>query len=438
MAAVVVQQGDTGAGNIIADGTQATLLTKAGASLPNITAGHAVVMSIISVHNGANDVSTVVTTFGTFTRVNSISAGTMVDIEFWVCLNATGGGNQVTVTTVSGASYVCQATEVSGASLVITNTTNSGNSTAPALTLAPQAAGNIAFINVYQANGTITGLTAAFTAYNGGEYTWVNGFDVGYEVVPSSASVSPTYTAPTGPWETIGLVLGGPGFVQGTTVNVTALQTTLTPALTGIAANDSLILSLVTNRTAGQGASSVSGAGATWDLVVTIANANGNVEIWVGTGCSAGTATITVTLAATLTAGCRLDEWAGLITSGDPDDQNTAVTGTSATIASPAFITTEINELVYLLSDATTAETANPAAPWTNEVGPTTASVQLNGIAYQVFASSGSSVASTSWTQTLGGYNVVGTVLRAAAETTPVRFAIGTYVRQAVNRAGTY
>ena len=202
------------------------------------------------------------------------------------------------------------------------------------------------------------------------------------------------------------------GRIQGTTVNVTAAQTTLSPALTGIVAGNTLILSVVdATQTSGYAASGVSGAGATWYRGVSTAGTVGIIDIWVGlnaTG-SGGSQTVTVTMQASATAGCQMDEWNGI--SALPVLEAFAVAGASSTAPALTLTPTDVGDVLYVFSDAP-AETASPASPWSALVGPTTAGVQKNGIAYLI-APSGAAQTAT-WTVLAGAWTTCGVILHTA------------------------
>ena len=77
--------------------------------------GSCVVLGIATNHLGANDVSSVTSGMGTFTKVNSIGgtvgSATVTDMEFWVCRATTGAASSVTVTSSSGSVWSARAEE---------------------------------------------------------------------------------------------------------------------------------------------------------------------------------------------------------------------------------------------------------------------------------------------------------------------------------------
>ncbi len=388
-----VQTCDSGASALLASGASFGFAS-------NVTAGNSLVLCIVTISANSGDISTVTGCGGTWHKGTAHSGAPNLDQEIWYCVGATGGSKAITVTSTSSSSYAAQCSEWSGVGSFVSAATGSGTSTSASLTLSPGVTGDLCVVAL-QGGGWTVSPSSPWADYNAGRFVSAHGADVAWQVTASSSAVTATWTQPSGAWETVGIIMSpAPGFIQGTTVAVTAAQTTLTPALTGIAGRSLLVLCLTTSATSGQGASTVSGAGATWTIGPTIAAANGNVEIWIGQ---------------ILTAGCRLDEWSGLDTTESAIDLTATTSGTSATITTPAsaFTTTEANELIYHFSLATSAETASPGGSWTTEAGPLTTAVQRNGIAYQVVAASGTVVGTTSWTQTLGFYEVASVLLEA-------------------------
>ena len=186
----------------------------------------------------------------------------------------------------------------------------------------------------------------------------------------------------------------GPLFVQGTAVNVSATGGTLTPALTGIAAGDTLVLSITnTSVTTGQAASAVSGGGkqppgSTPGPSPPLSEA---LDIWIGSNNagSAGSQTATVTLnGVSAVAGCELDEFSRVSTT-EPLQSFASNTGTATTVTSPTQTPADSTDVVYLFSGASSAESASPSSPWAARTGPTTANAQLNGAAYLLATTGG-------------------------------------------------
>jgi hypothetical protein len=199
-----------------------------------------------------------------------------------------------------------------------------------------------------------------------------------------------------------------PAYIQGAPTNVAVTAGTLAPSLAGVTALDTLVLTVINaTQTSGQAASAVSGGGATWALAGTFPGTVGVVDVWIGTAAAAGTATLSVTLNGSVpTAGCQLDEWSGL--SGAVETSGTA----SGTSTAPALTIAPLQnrDVVIVVSDAAT-ETASPGAPWTLLAGPTTASTQKNGIAYQIASYTAAQTAT--WTTLSSAWTTLGVVLAA-------------------------
>jgi hypothetical protein len=207
-----------------------------------------------------------------------------------------------------------------------------------------------------------------------------------------------------------------PSRVQGTTVNVAASGGTLSPALTGIAQGNVLILTVVdsSNITTSSSVTNVSGAGATWSQGPHLGGTIGTLEIWYGVNAtgSGGSQTVTVTLQGSDTAGCQLDEWTNIENvSGASDTRHPPYTvGGTSTSPSITPVAGRLNEVVYVGSWTANTETANPGAPYNTLVGPTTGGNQKAGIAYWV-SNTLTNTAAT-WTQASGTWNTAALVLK--------------------------
>jgi hypothetical protein len=415
----VIQSGDSG-GSLVSSGSAATVLSS------NTTLGNQVVLFIISAQDTINDVASVSSSIGTFTRKNAIAPSSSVDTETWICSNVTGASKTVTVTTTSGQVYSVNAYEIENGVTITSAGTNSGSSSAPVtstLAFTGLTSGDLLVACCISTNSfTTTPATGGWTDYNGSDAAWklANGFDSAY-ITASGSTATATWTNTSGSavWLTLGVIISPtstPAFVQGTAVNIGITGGSLTPALTGIAAGDTLVLSIAnTSVTTGHAASAVSGGGAAnWIYAGSVDNAIGVSDIWIGsnnTG-SAGSQTVTVTLnGVSAVAGCELDEFSNIDLT-NPLQTFSSSTGTSATITTSTLTPAETQDVPYFFSMATSTETASPSSPWAVRTGPTTSSAQRNGVAYQLGCTGGTGY-STTWTQTLGVYTVAGVVLNA-------------------------
>lgn len=201
MALAVVQQGDVTAGS--------TASGSAGTVLPvNATNGHAVALAIVLGVGTVGEVSSVTSPMGTFTKVVAAETAGTDDQEWWVCLNVTGAGKTVTVTS-GGVAWYGNATEISGGvASAATGGDATGVSTTAALTTGSVTAGQMALVQVDAPNYDTSHPTAPWTNYNAGFWIANNGLDVAYQVPGSTGTLTATWVGNAlGSWGALGLIL---------------------------------------------------------------------------------------------------------------------------------------------------------------------------------------------------------------------------------------
>jgi hypothetical protein len=194
----LIQQGDTGA--LINSGTAVTMPG-------TVTAGHTVILQILSLGTTTGDVTSVTSNFGTFTKREAL-AGASGDMELWDCLNATGGGQSITVTTTSASQYVLLAQEWSGLGTFISGTTTNGTSTSPGLSQTPTASGELVITSIRTPTAETAQPLSPWTDYNAGIWINSNGIATAWQVSPSTSALDPVWTQTSAAWLAVGGVYG--------------------------------------------------------------------------------------------------------------------------------------------------------------------------------------------------------------------------------------
>lgn len=202
MALSVVQRGDTGA-TPIASGS-------AGQILPgNSTSGNMILVAFAVPYFALNSVVSVSSSIGTFTRINSQIPWSPTDMEWWVCLSATGPADTVTVTTTASVSWEAFGIEISGAASAANGGYNSGTSANPNLVFSGLVPGQMVLAELLN-NYTITaGPTSPWSDYNaGGYFNWADGDDTAWQIV-SAASTTAIWTVASSAatWGVLGVIV---------------------------------------------------------------------------------------------------------------------------------------------------------------------------------------------------------------------------------------
>ena len=181
----------------------------------NTTTGNTVVLGLYSFSHTAGDVASVVSSIGTFTKVNAFTDAADGDMEWWVCRSATGAAKSAVVTCTSGLSVGVAAFEWPNSTAATDGGQATANNTAPALTVNPLVSGNVVMVMVESNTGGITAPGGAWTDLAGPTtpFSLAFGVDVAWQTVPSSSNVTATWTQPTGFWGTLGIVLAYPAAV---------------------------------------------------------------------------------------------------------------------------------------------------------------------------------------------------------------------------------
>jgi hypothetical protein len=230
VALALVQSG--GSSTYTNSGSSAQVLTA------NCTEGNTVILTIGIVASGDQVVS-IVSGIGTFVLVGRTGAtDTGNDAEIWICLSAAGAADTITVTTEANQWYAA-AFEVSGNALTYLLVPPAGalNTTAPSLTASSLVSGNFVLVYLDGVGNAISAVPASpWVDFNGsGVINLSSGFDAVTQVVTTS-SVTATWTAASGGWMTIGVILiaegspvvsGEEAFSYGGTVEV--IQATVNP-----------------------------------------------------------------------------------------------------------------------------------------------------------------------------------------------------------------
>ena len=193
MALAIVQSGDTGV-SPVNSGTPAQVLPGV------VTVGNCVAVAIIT----SSSVASVTAEMGAFVRVNQHTMP-LTEMEWWVCLDATGNNYAIYVTTAGSQQWSAAGFEVSGGvGTATTGGTASGSSTAPALTIA-NTVGNVVLVGA-NGEGTITPPSSPWTGtvMSG----TLNTVATAYQVTTSSSVTATFALSPTGSWRTLGLILG--------------------------------------------------------------------------------------------------------------------------------------------------------------------------------------------------------------------------------------
>lgn len=157
----------------------------------NVTAGNAVVLCIATSTPG-NSVSAVtgcgITNWALIGTHSTVTSGE--GLEIWWGSGSTGGSKAITITVVGGA--YSQATEFSGVGTLGSTAAGVAASQALAATTGQLVVAGIVSTNAFTA---FTGLT---TDYNGTatgpSWRWTSGLDSAYQIVSSTATVTPTWT----------------------------------------------------------------------------------------------------------------------------------------------------------------------------------------------------------------------------------------------------
>lgn len=198
-----VQASDTGVftGNTtgIGTGISSQILSN------NTGIGHCVVLMIQSLAPTANDVTSVVSAMGTFTRVNSYPyPSPNPDDEIWVCLSTTGAAKAVTVTCNS---HAWQAGAIEFDTPAVSAVDGGENFQASAnpetITVAPLAPGNLVIIFQDSVNNFTDSPQPPWSLFSTGVYfnTVSNGTSMAWQFAPSTASL--TISWPTGGLEAL-------------------------------------------------------------------------------------------------------------------------------------------------------------------------------------------------------------------------------------------
>jgi hypothetical protein len=231
----LVQAGTVGAA-YVASGSVGTLTLSGSGS---VTIGNCVTLCIDSPVTG-NTVSTVTSPIGTFTLVEQENGlPTADDLEWWICLSATGAGHTVTVTTTGGGHWQACAQEWSGAAASAVGFKNSGATTSPTLGQSVTS-GQIVLAAADCAaapQGTATPSSPWTVSIGSASYYWnwtgSAGFPSGaaYQVAASSGIQTATWTkANANAWVAVGIVVtpvGGTNLGWGAVLNELAGTTNL-------------------------------------------------------------------------------------------------------------------------------------------------------------------------------------------------------------------
>jgi hypothetical protein len=176
----------------------------------NPTLGDCVALFIITFGANANDVASVTSPMGTFTKVSGAAGtnGTTAG-EWWVCQTVTGLSQEVFVTTKDGVAWTAQGTDWSGGiSGFVSGGEANDNVANPHLSVSPGAAGNVVLVGLASTAAPTAGPTNPWSDYDSGEFAWVNDADVAWQVTTTTAAVNAVWTVPAGEnWLAVGLVL---------------------------------------------------------------------------------------------------------------------------------------------------------------------------------------------------------------------------------------
>ena len=368
MALSLVQYGDQDNGVVTSSGSAASVFSS------NTTPGNAVVLMIYVASGSENDVTTVSSSIGTFNLISRSGINSpAIDLECWVCLNATGAALTVTVTTADSTGYVVCGWEVSGGvALAVSGASTAGSGTSASLVMTGLTSGQFVAAAVKTAN-TITGSPSG--SWVGPSYGYWNTATLGNaEQVVTGSSATATWTQSAGQWWACSAVLypslpswyvqrgdSGSSVLLNSGSPATVLPNNTTPGNTVVLAIGSL--DAVTNSV-----TSVSSGIGTFRRVSTILNSyNGlDLEWWVCQNVTGAAKTIT----ASLITGADQYAAAAWEISGT---YGSAVSGGSSN-ATAAGATLTVNSLttgslVFVLEDAAQGSTLGPGLPWINVAG---------------------------------------------------------------------
>jgi hypothetical protein len=230
-------------------------------------------------------------------------------------------------------------------------------------------------------SNALSSASAAFTAADVGKLVTVNGAAAPITAT-LSAAFSPSnlesaqWTVATGKWLSLGAVFPASGGsiskVQEAVINSggNGSATTATVTLSGVAAGDTLTLSLaMTNITAGPATVTVAdNVNGSWTQVTAgLTNTNWQAQLWEFVASAAGSVTITITTNHAFSStglSAWAAEWANL---GAASAMGSPTSGNSTTVVSPAVSGTGLH-IATMLGGVVSAQ---PASPWTAEAGGT-------------------------------------------------------------------
>jgi hypothetical protein len=202
----IVQYGDSGAGALIASGASTPPMIAA------TTIGNSVALLIQAEVNTTDAVTSVTSSIGTFTRINSI-AETDIDNEWWWCQDVTGNADTVTVVTSGAVQYKAFVMEVSNAATAVTGgTDSSASSTTPELVVTPDETGDLVLVGA--GFGTSPGgfPSPPWVDYDTGRWSAAHLADVAWQFAPSTSPITASWTQTAEYFATCGLIIKGAGF----------------------------------------------------------------------------------------------------------------------------------------------------------------------------------------------------------------------------------
>lgn len=178
-----LQIGDSGKTRL-ASGSAAAVLTS------NPALGNSVIMAV-SAGGVLNDITSLTSTFGTFTRLTAVYAGGFTDsLELWLCTNVTAAGNSVTVTDASGHTWRAVCYELPG-TVVASNVSNaSATSTTLTGTLTPSEPGDFMAFFTWNAAAVTAVPSGSWTNLNPGGWTLANGCVTSWQNAPDTTNIS--------------------------------------------------------------------------------------------------------------------------------------------------------------------------------------------------------------------------------------------------------